>query len=56
MRKEGTLGKREAQLLAQRIKAFTKEDRKHQARRAGKTAMSALKGGNPNEAWRIVQA
>ena len=50
MRKEGTLGRREAQYLGRKIKASIKEDRKHRAKRAGEAIMAALEEGNWREA------
>jgi hypothetical protein len=56
MRKEGTLGRREAQYLGRKIKASIKEDRKHRAKRAGEAIMAALEEGDWREAWRILGA
>ena len=56
MKKEETLGKRKAQLLAQRIKTSIKKDCKLRTRQMGKAAVATLEAGNPREARRIVQA
>ena len=52
MRKEGALGKRKAQLLAQRIKQSIKEDRKHRVKQTGEAIVLALeeRGLPPNHA------
>ena len=43
MRKEGTQDRHDAQLLVRRMKAFIKDNRKHQERQAGEADMAAVK-------------